>query len=135
LTGEGAVSEDRARLAEIAAKLRIGGYHRHVFLCIGGTCCPSKAGEEAWEALKKELKDRGLTPGTDARAVYRTKVGCLRVCTDGPIMVVYPDGTYYCGMTADRIPEFVQRHLIDGQPVEEWVFARNPLPPSADASA
>ena len=46
-------------------------------------------------------------------------------------MVVYPEGTYYCGMTADRIPEFVQKHLIDGQPVEEWVFARNPLPPSA----
>ena len=55
----------------------------------------------------------------------------LRVCTDGPIVVVYPEGTYYCRMTADRIPEFVQKHLIDGQPVEEWVFARNPLPPSA----
>ncbi|HET6574761.1 MAG TPA: hypothetical protein VFG68_14245 [Fimbriiglobus sp.] len=125
------MSEDRAKLGEIAAKLRIGGYHRHVFLCIGGTCCPSKVGEEAWEALKKELKDRDLTPGTDASAVYRTKVGCLRVCTDGPILVVYPEGTYYFGMTADRIPEFVQKHLIDGQPVEEWVFARNPLPPSA----
>jgi (2Fe-2S) ferredoxin len=125
------VSEDRAKLAEIVAKLRIGEYHRHVFLCIGGTCCPSRVGEEAWEALKKELKDRGLSLGIGANACYRTKVGCLRICQDGPILLVYPEGTYYCGMTADRIPEFVQKHLIDGQPVEEWVFARNPLPPSA----
>ncbi len=42
-------------------------------------------------------------------------------------MVVYPEGTWYHGMTADRIPEFVQRHLVEGKPVEEWIFARNPL--------
>jgi len=133
------VSEDRARLAEVAAKLRIGGYRRHVFLCVGGKCAPPEVGEAAWEALKKELKDRGLTPGTDARACYRTKVGCLRLCQDGPIAVVYPEGTWYAGLTADRIPRFVQEHLIDGHPIEEWVFARNPLPPVSppptDASA
>jgi (2Fe-2S) ferredoxin len=125
------VSEDRARLAEIAAKLRIGGYHRHVFLCVGGACCPANVGEEAWEALKKELKEKNLTPGTDSNSVYRTKVGCLRVCQDGPIVLVYPEGTYYSGMTADRIPVFVQKHLIENQIVDEWVFGRNPLPPSA----
>jgi (2Fe-2S) ferredoxin len=131
------VNEDRAKLAGIAASLRIGSYHRHVFLCIGGSCCPSEVGEAAWEAMKKELKDRGLTPGTDANACFRTKVGCLRVCQDGPIAVVYPEGTYYCGLTADRVPKFVQKHLVEGHPVEEWVFARNPLPAptSTDASA
>ena len=45
----------------------------------------------------------------------------------GPTMVVYPDGTWYHGMTADRIPTFVRQHLIEGRPVEEWVFANNPL--------
>jgi (2Fe-2S) ferredoxin len=119
---------DTSKLAEAAARFRIGGYHRHVFLCVGGTCCPSTVGEDAWEALKRELKDRGLTPGTEAAACFRTKVGCLRVCTDGPVAVVYPEGTWYAGLTADRIPEFVQKHLVDGHPVEDWVFARNPLP-------
>jgi (2Fe-2S) ferredoxin len=42
-------------------------------------------------------------------------------------MVVYPEGTWYSGMTAERVPEFVRRHLAEGKPIEEWVFARNPL--------
>ena len=53
--------------------------------------------------------------------------GCLRICVHGPTMVVYPEGTWYHGMTAERIPELVRRHLIEGKPVEEWVFARNQL--------
>lgn len=120
--------EVKRELADVAAKLRIGGYTRHVFLCLGPECCPTADGEAAWEALKAELKDRGLTPGTVGMACYRTKVGCLRVCRNGPILVVYPDGTWYCDMTADRIPEFVEEHIVNGRPVEEWVFARNPLP-------
>ena len=55
-------------------------------------------------------------------------VHCLRFCQGGPIMVVYPEGTYYAGMTAERIPEFVERHLVEGRPIEERIFARNPLP-------
>jgi (2Fe-2S) ferredoxin len=47
-------------------------------------------------------------------------------------MVVYPEGTWYHGMTADRIPRFVQEHLVEGRPVEEWVFARNPLAADGD---
>lgn len=133
------MAADREKLATLAAKFQIGGYHRHVLLCTGEKCCTADVGTAAWEALKKELKDRGLTPGTETNACYRTKVGCLRVCQDGPIMVVYPEGTYYCEMTAERVPEFVQKHLIDNQVVEEWVFSRNPLPlvppPEADASA
>jgi (2Fe-2S) ferredoxin len=42
-------------------------------------------------------------------------------------MVVYPEGTWYHGMTADRIAEFVQSHLMNGEPIEEWVFAHNPI--------
>lgn len=115
-------------LAAIADKLLIGRYHRHVFLCVGEACCSAEVGAAAWDALKDELKRRNLSLATGPQACYRTKVGCLRVCQDGPIAVVYPEGTYYAGLTADRVPEFVQRHLVDGTPVAEWVFARNPLP-------
>ena len=119
--------ETKDELARIADKLLIGQYHRHVFLCIGDSCCTSEVGQEAWERLKAELKDRNLSLSTGPAACYRTKVQCLRVCTGGPILVVYPEGTWYMGMTADRIPRFVQEHLIGGKPIEEWVFARNPI--------
>ncbi len=118
---------------EIAAKLGIGGYRRHVFLCTGPSCCTPEEGLAAWEVLKQQLKDHDLTAGPNA--CYRTKVGCLRICTQGPTMVVYPEGTWYQGMNKDRIPLFVQQHLVENKPVEEWIFARNPLggegPPAA----
>jgi (2Fe-2S) ferredoxin len=119
---------DAAKLSQMAASLFIGEYQRHVLLCIGDACCSAEAGAEAWNVLKDELKRRNLSLSTGPHACYRTKVQCLRVCAGGPIMVVYPEGTFYHSMTADRIPEFVQRHLVDGQPIEAWIFARNPLP-------
>jgi (2Fe-2S) ferredoxin len=115
-------------LGEVARKLKIGDYHRHVFLCVGEECCSAEEGAAAWEALKRELKDHNLSLSTGPLACYRTKVGCLRVCQQGPILLVYPEGTYYFGMTADKIPQFVQEHLIQGQPIQSSIFARNPLP-------
>ena len=112
-------------LQAVAAKLGIGGYRRHVFLCTGPNCCTPEDGLAAWEVLKKELKDHNL--GSGPNACYRTKVGCLRICCHGPTMVVYPEGTWYHGMNAERIPRFVQEDLVEGRPVKDWVFARNPL--------
>jgi (2Fe-2S) ferredoxin len=119
------MSDEQERLRAAAAKVGVGSYVRHVFLCTGPTCCTPETGQAAWEKLKQTLKDEKLTAGPNA--CYRTKVGCLRICTDGPTMVVYPEGTWYHGMTAERIPLFVRQHLVEGRPVEEWVFARNPL--------
>ena len=112
-------------LGSVAEKLCIGAYHRHVFLCVGGKCASEEVGQAAWTELKGQIKDHGL--GGGANACYRSKVGCLRICCHGPTMVVYPEGTWYHGMTADRIPRFVQEHLVEGRPVAEWVFANNPL--------
>jgi (2Fe-2S) ferredoxin len=120
------MSDSQPSLQSIADKLGIGAYQRHVFLCTGPKCCTSEAGLASWEALKTALKEKGLLVGPSA--CYRTKVGCLRICTGGPTMVVYPEGTWYYGMTPERIAEFVDRHLVQGKPIEEWIFARNALP-------
>src|SRR5262249_52282860 len=119
------MTEKEEQLESVAAKLGIGSYHRHVFLCTGPSCCTPEEGQAAWDALKQQIKQHDL--GTGDNACYRTKVGCLRICCHGPTMVVYPEGTWYHGMTAERIPPFVRQHLIDGRPVTEWIFARNPL--------
>ena len=118
---------DQEKLRETAAQLKIGDYTRHIFLCVGESCCSKEEGERAWKALKDQLKDRNLSLSTGPSACYRTKVGCLRVCMGGPILVVYPEGNWYAGMTAERIPEFIERQIVQGKPVEEWIFATNPL--------
>ena len=119
------MSEREEQLKDTAAKLGIGGYRRHVLLCTGPNCCTPEDGLAAWDVLKAQIKQKDL--GTGENACYRTKVGCLRICCHGPTMLVYPEGTWYHGMTAERIPQFVQQHLVEGRPVTEWVFATNPI--------
>ena len=116
---------DKEQLKAVAAKLGIGSYRRHVFLCTGPNCCTPEEGLAAWEALKGQIKQHHLGAGDNA--CYRTKVGCLRICQQGPTMVVYPEGTWYKGMTADRIERFVREHLVEGRPVREWMFAEHRL--------
>src|SRR5437016_10270827 len=98
------MDEHKEELRATAAKLGIGNYHRHVFLCTGPNCCTPETGLAAWEALKMLLKEHGL--GSGPNACYRTKVGCLRICCHGPTWFVFPRGPCYKGMTPDGIPKF-----------------------------
>src|SRR5262249_49374164 len=119
---------DRERVELAVQRLGIGQYRRHVLLCTGPKCCTEEVGAAAWDELKKQLADKGLSAPGAANGCYRTRVNCLRVCAGGPTMVVYPEGTWYHGVTADRMTRLIDQHLINNQPVPEWAFAENPLP-------
>ena len=97
-------------------------YARHVLVCVGGFCSPNREGRALYATLARLLEREGLLFGP--RRVKRGETPCLGVCAGGPIVVVYPEGVWYAGVTPALLERIVVEHLRDGRVVEEAVFHR-----------
>ena len=91
-------------------------YRSHVLVC-GGTGCTSSGSQRIRERLEKEIAANGLS-----EEVGVVKTGCFGLCALGPIMIVYPEGTFYSMVQEDDIPEIVSEHLLKGRVVTRLLY-------------
>lgn len=130
------------RLQSIANALSVPSVERHIFLCADQSnprCAPREYTNELWRHLKSRLKELDIATSppkwqgeTDHEPepiapqdgkVLRTKADCLRICEQGAIAVVYPEGTWYARLDIERLDRVIDEHLVGGRPVEDLVFA------------
>ena len=112
-----AIREQMAR--EVALRIEEEAdskYEKHVLIC-GGTGCTSSGSAKVIEKLEEELEAYGLT-----EKVQVVKTGCFGLCALGPIMIVYPEATFYSKVDVNEIHRIVKEHLRDGNPVKEFLY-------------
>ncbi len=97
-------------------------YRRHVLVCTGGFCSPDRQGRALYSLLARLLEREDLLFGPER--VKRGETPCLGVCSGGPIVVVYPEGVWYAGVTPELLERIVVEHLKGGRVVGEAVFHR-----------
>ena len=91
-------------------------YRKHILMC-GGTGCTSSGSMKIADELEKTLKEKGIDG-----EIFVVRTGCFGLCERGPIMIVYPEGSFYTHVKMEMIPRIVEEHLIGGKPVKEFLY-------------
>ena len=100
---------------------RMGQYKHHVFVCSFGKTCEKAGGVSVFQTLKRETRDAGL-----AGVVRINKAGCMNQCGHGPMVVVYPEDTWYAGVDEEGARAIVRKHLVKGTPVDALRYVAPP---------
>ena len=91
-------------------------YRAHV-LCCGGTGCTSSGSAQIIERFEQQIKEKGLD-----KEVKVIRTGCFGLCEAGPVVIVYPEGTFYSRVKVEDVDEIVSEHLLKGRPVQHLVY-------------
>ena len=109
-------------LPVLVENLKLGKTRKHMFLCTRGKCSSITQANESWEYLKKRIRELGLMDVEGG--VYRSPADCLRVCVQGPIMVIYPEGVWYHSCTPEVIELILQQHILRDKIVADYCLAQ-----------
>jgi (2Fe-2S) ferredoxin len=99
----------------------MGQYEKHVFVCTSGKTCKAADSAATFDLLKRAARDAGIS-----QRVRVNHSGCMSQCGHGPMIVVYPENTWYEGITVERAQRVFDEHLVGGVPVEEFRYVAPP---------